>query len=334
MLAPLRWPEHPLLMARFGLHGLRSARRFALHKFKEEASRALFAGMAAHAMLPLDRAATASFGLVLMLCAHTIGWPFPKGGSQAIANALAAHLKDMGGKIFLDYRVRSLDELSPARALLCDVTPRQLLALAGERLPLSYRRRLERYRYGAAAFKIDWALDGPIPWTASECARAGTVHVGGTLAEIAEAERTVYSGQHPERPFVLLAQQSLFDPTRAPQGKHAAWGYCHVPNGSTFNMVERMEGQIERFAPGFRDRILARSVMYPADYENYNPNMVGGDINGGVQDIRQLFLRPTARLYGTPAKGLYICSSSTPPGGGVHGMCGYFAAQKALRELF
>ncbi len=334
LLAPPHWPAHPLLMARFGLSGLRSARSFAAGKFTEEPARALFAGMAAHSMLPLDWAATASFGLVLMLSAHAIGWPFPKGGSQAISNALAACLEDSGGQIFLNHRVESLDDLPSARAILCDVTPRQLLAMASDRLPSWYRKRLARYRYGPAAFKVDWALNDPIPWSASECARAGTVHLGGTLAEIAAAESDVHSGKHPEKPFVLLAQPSLFDPTRAPQGQHTAWAYCHVPNGSSFNMAERIETQIERFAPGFRSRILARSVVSPTQYELYNPNMIGGDINGGLQDLSQLFLRPTARMYSTPATGVYLCSSSTPPGGGVHGMCGYFAAQRALRDLF
>ncbi|HEX6465831.1 MAG TPA: NAD(P)/FAD-dependent oxidoreductase [Terriglobales bacterium] len=333
LLAPPHWPAHPLLMARFGLSGLRSARSFAAGKFTEEPARALFAGMAAHSMLPLDWAATASFGLVLMLSAHAIGWPFPKGGSQAISNALAACLEDLGGKIVLNHRVESLDDLPPARAILCDVTPRQLLAMASDRLPSWYRKRLARYRYGPAAFKVDWALNGPIPWSASECARAGTVHLGGTLAEIAAAESDVHSGKHPEKPFVLLAQPSLFDPTRAPQGQHTAWAYCHVPNGSSFNMAERIETQIERFAPGCRSRILARSGISPTEYELYNPNMIGGDINGGLQDLSQLFLRPTARMYSTPATGVYLCSSSTPPGGGVHGMCGYFAAQRALRDL-
>ncbi|MDQ3803104.1 MAG: NAD(P)/FAD-dependent oxidoreductase, partial [Acidobacteriota bacterium] len=223
--------------------------------------------------------------------------------------------------------------LPPARAVLCDVTPRQLVRIAGHRLPAGYRRKLERYRYGPAAYKIDWALDGPVPWKTEECARAGTVHLGGTLEEVAASERAAWRGEHAEKPFVLVAQPSLFDPTRAPEGRHTLWAYCHVPNGSCVDMAGRVESQIERFAPGFRDRVLARSVMSPADLERRNANLVGGDINGGAQDIRQLFTRPTARLYATPVEGLYICSSSTPPGGGVHGMCGYFAARAALRGI-
>jgi phytoene dehydrogenase-like protein len=333
LLGPLRWPRHPLALLRFGLRALRSARSLAERRFRGEHARGFFAGLAAHAIMPLERLPSAAFGLILGSLGHVIGWPFPRGGAQHISNALASYLQTLGGMIHTGVRISSLDELPPARAILCDVTPRQLLQIAGQRLPAHYQRRLRRYRYGPAAFKVDWALDGPIPWRAPACMRAAVVHVGGTLAEIAASERAAWAGQHSDRPFVLLAQQSLFDPTRAPPGKHVAWAYCHVPHGSSFDMTERIECQIERFAPGFRGRILARSVLPPQALERYNPNYVGGDINGGVQDLWQLFTRPTIQLvpYATPAKGLYICSSSTPPGGGVHGMGGYFAAQAALR---
>jgi len=332
LLAPLKLPRYPFTLARFGWRAVRSAKGLAESVFKGERARALFAGLAAHSMLPLEQAATAAFGLVLGITGHSVGWAFPRGGAQKITDALVAYLRSLGGAVMNNTRVESLDELPQARVILCDLTPRGLLRLAGDRLPPLYRRRLERYRYGAGAFKIDWALDAPIPWSAKECLRAGTVHLGGTLSEIAAAERAPYQGEHSEKPFVLLAQPSLFDTTRTPMGKHTVWAYCHVPNSSTFDMTERIENQIERFAPGFRDQILARSVMPPAELERRNANLVGGDINGGAQDIRQLFLRPTLRLYTTPAKGLYICSSSTPPGGGVHGMCGYHAALSSLRD--
>ncbi len=332
LLGPVRWPRHPVALARFGIRGLRSARGLSEHLFKGERARALFAGLAAHSMLPLEQMVTAAFGLVLGITGHQVGWPVPRGGSQRIADALASYLRSLGGEIVTGARVESVEELPPSRAVLCDVTPRQLLRLAGQRLPDGYRRKLARYRYGPAAFKIDWALDGPIPWKAADCARAATVHLGGTLDEVAASERAPSKGEHAEKPFVLLAQPSLFDPTRAPAGKHTAWAYCHVPNGSTFDMTERIENQIERYAPGFRGRVLARKVTTPAGLERHNANLVGGDINGGAQDIRQLFLRHGLRIYSTPAKGLYICSSSTPPGGGVHGMCGHFAARAALRS--
>jgi phytoene dehydrogenase-like protein len=272
---------------------------------------------------------------MLGVLGHAVGWPMPRGGAQAVADALAAHLRTLGGEIVCGRTVRSLADLPRAPVVLLDVTPRQLLRLAGDRLPGGYRRRLARYRYGPGVFKIDLALDGPIPWTAPECGRAATVHLGGSLAEIAAGEAAVWRGEHPERPYVILAQPSLFDPTRAPAGRHTAWAYCHVPHGSTVDMSERIEAQIERFAPGARARILARSRLGPAQLEAYNPNLIGGDINGGVQDLGQHFTRPVARLvpYATPVPGLYLCSSSTPPGGGVHGMCGYWAARAALREL-
>ena len=334
ILGPLRLPRHPLVLARFGLKAIRPAWGLAQALFEGERARVLFAGLAAHSFLPLTKSPSSAFALVLGVAGHAVGWPIARGGSQSISNALADHLRSLGGEIVTSRLVESVEDLPGSRAILLDVTPKQVLQIAGHRLPRRYGRGLERYRYGPGAFKMDWALDGPIPWKASESARAGTVHLGGSMAEIAAGERAVWKGEHPERPFVLVAQPSLFDATRAPEGKHTAWAYCHVPNGSSFDMSDRIEGQIERFAPGFRDRVLARSIKSPAALEEYNPNYVGGDINGGVQDLGQLFTRPTLSLrpYSTPAKGLYICSSSTPPGGGVHGMCGYFAACEALRR--
>jgi phytoene dehydrogenase-like protein len=317
------------------LRAVRSGKGLADRWFETDRAKAIVAGLAAHAVLPLEQSPGAAIAVMLGLAGHAVGWPFPRGGSQRIANALASYFRSLGGEIVTGWRVNSVDELPPARAFLLDVTPRQLLALAGHRLPDRYRRRLTRYRYGPGVFKVDWALAGPIPWRAEECRRAGTVHVGGTLEEVAVSEREAFHGQHSGRPFVLLAQPSLFDPTRAPGGRQTAWGYCHVPHGSTVDMTERIEDQIERFAPGFRDLILARHIMNTLEMERYNPNYVGGDIAGGVTDWRQLFTRPVLRwnVYSTPADGLYLCSSSTPPGGGVHGMCGYFAARSALRRL-
>ncbi len=336
ILAPLHWPKHPYLMGCFGLLGLRSAKSLSDSLFKSDCARSFFAGLAAHAILPLDKPLTAAFGLVLGILGHAVGWPFPRGGSQKIADALAAIFLSLGGQIYTDVNVENLGELPPSQAVLCDITPKQLLQIAGDRLPLGYRRQLEGYRYGPGAFKIDWALNHPIPWKAKECARAGTVHVGGTAEEIAASESAVWKGNCSNKPYIILAQPSLFDSTRAPEEMHTAWAYCHVPNGSTMNMKEIIETQIERFAPGFKDCILARSTKSPMELESYNANYVGGDINGGVQDIRQLFTRPVARAvpYSTPVKGLYICSSSTPPGGGVHGMCGYHAARAVLRDVF
>ena len=336
MLGPLRFPAHPVAFARFGLLALLPAGMLARRLFKGERARAIFGGMAAHSMLPLERPPTASFGLVLAALAHVVGWPVARGGSQQIVDAMASYFLSLGGEIKTGHRVESVEELPSTGALLFDVTPRQLLRIAGERLPSSYRRQLGRYRYGPGVFKVDWALEGPVPWRAGECVRAATVHLGGTLEEIAASERAVWRGEHPDRPFVLLAQQSLFDSSRAPEGKHTVWGYCHVPHGSTFDMTERIEAQIERFAPGFRDRVLARHTMSACEMHQYNPNYIGGDINGGVQDLRQLFTRPAPRPspYKTPVKGIYICSSSTPPGGGVHGMCGYHAVRAALRDGF
>ena len=336
ILGPLRIPpRHPLILARFGLHAFRSARNVAESLFVDLRARALFAGLAAHAIQPLDRSPTAAFGLVLGASGHAVGWPLARRGSYKIAEALAGYLRSLGGEIVTGHRVESVSKLPSHRAVLFDVTPRQLLRIAGDHLPAGYRRALERYRYGPGVFKLDWALDGPIPWKAHECARAATVHLGGTLDEIAAAERSVWNGGHPERPYTLVVQQTLFDSTRAPEGKHTAWAYCHVPNGSTFDMTQRVEAQIERFAPGFRDRILARSAMPPAALEQHNANYIGGDINGGVQDLWQLYTRPTFRLapYSIPATSWYLCSSSTPPGGGVHGMCGYYAARAALTQI-
>lgn len=336
VLAPLHLPRHPIALARFGLAAMRSGRGLAEAAFSGERARALFAGLAGHAILPLEKPFTAAFGLVLGILGHAVGWPLPAGGSQRIADALASYLRTLGVELVTSARVTTLEELPEARAVLCDVTPRQLLKLAGDRLPAGYRRRLGRYRHGPGVFKLDLALAGPVPWRAHECARAGTVHLGGSLSEIADAEAIVSRGGHAERPFVLVAQQSLFDPARAPRGKHTLWAYCHVPNGSTVDMTERILAQIERFAPGFRDLVLARSALGPARLEEYNANYVGGDINGGAQDFGQLFARPLLRCvpYATPVPGLYLCSSSTPPGGGVHGMCGHHAARAVLRAVF
>jgi phytoene dehydrogenase-like protein len=334
ILGPARPPRHPLVLARFGLDAVRSARGLLRSRFEGERARALLGGCCAHSMLSLRAPASAAFGIVLALGAHKVGWPVARGGSQRLADALASHFRSIGGQIETGRWVESLDEIAGASVRMLDVTPRQLLKLAGDRLPAGYARRLTRYRYGPGVFKLDWALEGPIPWRAPEVSHAGTVHLCGTLDEIVASEEAASKGAHFERPFVLLVQPSLFDPTRAPVGKHTAWAYCHVPNGSSRDMTEAIESQVERFAPGFRDLIAARSAIGPEEIELRNPNYVGGDINGGIQDLRQLFTRPVARPvpYSTPVAGLYICSSSTPPGGGVHGMCGYFAARSALRS--
>jgi phytoene dehydrogenase-like protein len=326
--------RHPLLAARFGLVALRSAAG-AAKRFEGERARALLAGLAAHSIQDLHRMPTASFGLVLGILGHVHGWPVVEGGSQRLTEALASYLRTLGATIETGRRVESLDELPPAELTMLDLTPRQVLSVAEGRFPTRYTRALRRYRYGPGVFKVDWALDGPVPWTAPEVARAATVHIGGTFEEIAASESAVWRGEAPERPFVLAAQQSLFDGSRAPAGKHTFWAYCHVPNGSSVEMTERIEAQIERFAPGFRDLILGRSVHGPAELERYDENYVGGDINGGVQDLRQLYTRPVLRLnpYSTPVKGLYLCSSSTPPGGGVHGLCGWYAARSALSRV-
>jgi phytoene dehydrogenase-like protein len=323
-------PSHPVVVARFGLRAARSAKALA-SSFESERARA---GMAGHTILPLHRSPTAGVALMLGSFGHAVGWPLVRGGSQALSDALAAHLVALGGTIETGHRVESLDELLPARAVLCDVPPRELVRMAGSRLPARGRRRYERFRHGPGVFKADFALDGPVPWKAAECARAGTVHLGGTFEEIAAGESDVWRGVHPERPLVLVGQQSLFDETRAPAGKQTLWTYCHVPAGSTLDITQRIEEQIERFAPGFRDLVLARSVRGPADIERENPALVGGDITGGVQDLRQTIARPSVRSpYATPIDGVFLCSSSTPPGAGVHGMCGSHAARAALRRL-
>ncbi len=325
LLAPLRIPRHPLLMARFGLRGIRAARPLAQSLFRGARARALFAGLAAHSLLPLEARLSAAVGIMLGLTAHTVGWPFPRGGAQRLSDALAGYLKTLGGVIRTGSRIT---DLPTAALVFCEVTPRQFLALAGGRLPEGFRRALQRYRYGPGVFKLDYALSGPIPWRARECARAATVHLGGTLEEIAEWEAG-YTG----RPFLLLAQHTLFDPSRAPAGQHTAWTYCHVPNGAGGDYTEAIEDQIERFAPGFRRLILARHTLTPANLEQRNPNRVGGDLNGGAGDLAQFFLRPTRLLYRTPLRGVYLCSASTPPSGSIHGMCGYNAVQAALSDL-
>lgn len=379
LMGPLRFPQHPFAAARFGLHAMRSASSLANEQFRDTPARALFAGMAAHSILPLEDVPSAAFGMVLTMMAHSVGWPIVRGGSQKIADALAAHLRSLGGEIRAGTRVTNIDEVvriaaagserhrlksvlqsdrdagSEAQAsafaagsnpqqdsrevvnkkpvVLCDVSPRQLLEIAGPKFPAHFRNKLHEYFYGPGVCKMDWALDGPIPWTAKECARAGTVHVGGTLEEIALSERAAWNGIHSGAPFVLLSQPTLFDPSRAPAGRHTAWAYCHVPNGSDVDMSNVVETQIERFAPGFRARILKRSVMLSGELQKHNANLIGGDISGGAAYLGQFFLRPTRRLYSTPAKNIYICSASTPPGGGVHGMCGHFAANRALRDV-
>ena len=334
LMAPLRWPRHPVGMARFGLRGLRSARSLC-RRFRGDAARALFAGLAGHAILPLERAPTAAVGLVFALAGHLVDWPCARGGSATITQALASLLGSLGGRIRTGAPVRTLADLPPARAVLLDVSPRQALAIAGDALPAGYRRRLGRYRYGPGVFKLDYALDGPIPWRASECAGASTVHVGGTFEEIAASERDAFAGRITDRPFLIVCQQSHFDPTRAPAGRHTGYAYCHVPHGCTADLTEAVEAQIERFAPGFRDRILARRSLTPADLERHDANLVGGVIAGGVADLGQLFTRPVARWdpYATPNPRLFLCSASTPPGGGVHGMCGWWAARSALRRV-
>lgn len=332
---PISIPSHPIAMASFGLKALQSALSIA-KRFSTSEAKGLWAGMAAHSIQPLSNLTTAGIGLVLSAAAHLKGWPVPKGGSRNIAVALASYFTSLGGKIETEFYVKSLDQLPSSNAVIFDVTPKQLLEIAGHKFSSSYSSKLQKYRYGMGVFKVDWALDGPIPFTAKECRTAGTVHLGNTIEEIAASESEASAGKIPERPFVLLAQQSLFDKTRAPEGKHTAWAYCHVPNGSKADMTAAIENQIERFAPGFKDLILAKHVFSPAQMEEYNPNYIGGDINGGIIDIQQLFARPvlSASPYRTSAKGLYICSSSTPPGGGVHGMCGYHAAKTALKDVF
>jgi phytoene dehydrogenase-like protein len=335
VLASLHFPKHPFAVARFGLDAITSARHM-VKRFVSRQAKALWMGMAAHAMQSLSRATTSSIALVLMAAGHSVGWPLAKGGSSAIAKALCSYFISLGGVVQTDFYVRSLSQLPSSHALLFDVAPRQLLEIAGHKFSSFYKWQLRRYRYGMGVFKIDWALDQPIPFVGEGCRQAGTLHLGNTADEIVASEELTSQGKHAEDPFVLLAQQSLSDPSRAPEGKHTAWAYCHTPNGSTLDMTTAIEKQVERFAPGFRDIILARHTMNSAEMEEYNVNYVGGDINGGLMNVGQLFARPALRLspYKTSAKGIYICSSSTPPGGGVHGMCGYHAAKKVLKEIF
>jgi phytoene dehydrogenase-like protein len=325
--------RHPLLLARFGLVAFPSAKMLARISFRRERTKALFAGLAAHSFLSLDEPLSAAFGILLGAAAHAVGWPIPRGGAQSLTTALCGHLAKLGGEIKTSARVDNLASLPEFDVTLCDVTPLQLVRMAASRLSTPYALRLAKYRYGPGAFKVDYALRSPIPWKATECFRAATVHLGGSAAEIAASEAAMGHSRHSERPFVLLAQPSLFDPTRAPAGKHTAWAYCHVPNGSAFDMLERLEAQIERFAPGFRDCILARRVSPPAALQKMDANLIGGDISGGAMDIQQFVFRPTWRHYATSAKDIYLCSSSTPPGGGVHGMCGYHAARLAVSRL-
>jgi phytoene dehydrogenase-like protein len=336
ILGPLRRPAAPLLLARFGLAALSSLQGLATRRFASERTRALLAGMGAHAMQPLDAPATAAFGLVLALAAHVAGWPVARGGSQAITDALVRAFRERGGELELGRPVEALEDLPRAKAYLFDVTPRQLLHIAGGALPAGYRARLRRFRYGPGVFKLDWALRGPVPWRDPACRRAATVHLSGTLTDVARAEAAVNSGRLATQPFVIFVQPSLFDPTRAPLGLHTAWAYCHVPIGSSVDCTDAVEHEIERFAPGFGQLVLARTATDSVALERYNPNYVGGDINGGSALLTQLFTRPVARRdpYATAAPQIFLCSSSTPPGGGVHGMCGYWSAASALRRVF
>lgn len=326
-------PRHAFLLARFGSQALLSAQRLSERRFRNERTRALFAGLAAHSFLGMDESLSSAPALLLGAAAHAIGWPIPRGGAQSITNALCKYLESLGGRVTTSHRVEVLPDSTAYDLVLCDVTPHQLLRLGQDQFSGIYRERLEGFRYGPGVFKVDYALHNPIPWTAPECSKAATIHIGGTFQEIAAAEAAVRKGRPAERPFVLLSQPSLYDSSRAPQGKHTAWAYCHVPSGSEFDMLERLESQIERFAPGFRDCVLARRVFTPHGLQAMDANLVGGDINGGILDLQQFLFRPSARRYATSTPGVYICSSSTPPGGGVHGMCGYNAARMAISRL-
>ncbi|SOD12622.1 phytoene desaturase family protein [Pedobacter xixiisoli] len=334
-MGPLRFPQHPFLLAKFGLNAIQPA-SLLVKGFKTKAARGLWAGMSAHAIQPLSNWASSAIGLILSAVGHKHGWPIPKGGSQAIANALAAYFVALGGEIQTGNFVKKLDDLPSHKALLLDLTPKQILKIASEKLTSSYQKQLEKYRHGMGVFKVDWALDGSVPFTNELCGKAATVHLGNTFEEIAQNEKITSKGQHPEKPFVLLSQQSVFDQTRAPEGKHTVWAYCHVPNGSNKDMTTAIENQVERFAPGFKDRIIAKSTLNTQQLAAYNPNYIGGDINGGIIDLQQLYTRPTLSItpYRTSHPSIYICSSSTPPGGGVHGMCGYHAAKTALKDIF
>ncbi len=333
VLRPIPSPRHPLMMASFGLRAMQPCTFLTKTLFRGARARALVAGSAAHSSLKLESLVSSAFGMMLGAAGHAVGWPVAEGGSQQISNALAGVLESLGGRVVTSARVTTLDELGSPDLTLCDVTPRQFLTLARPKLRGPFRQLLEKYKYGPGIFKVDWALREPIPWTAKNCLRAATVHLGGSIEEIAAAERAASEGRAPEKPFVLLAQQSLFDPTRAPAGLHTAWTYCHVPNGWTGSALQQIESQIERFAPGFRDCVLARATHNPAEMQGWDENLVGGDISGGLLDVKQFFIRPTWRQYGTPLRGVYLCSSSTPPGASVHGMCGYWAARTALRDL-
>jgi len=326
-------PKHPILMAQFAARAFFPATALANFAFREPRAKALFAGLAAHSFLPLEAPLSAAFGLVLGAAGHALGWPIPKCGAQSITNALIQHLQALGGQVHLNQPIQSLDQLPPAELTLCDITPRQLAAIAGKRLSPSYTASLKKYRYGPASFKIDYAMSEPIPWRSAECTRAGTVHLGGTLEEISESEASMAKGEPAKRPFVLLAQPTLIDPTRAPEGKHIAWAYCHVPHASNADMTTAIESQIERFAPGFRESVFARSISSPQRLESMDANLVGGDISGGAMNLSQFLLHPTRKSYQTSNPNLYLCSASTPPGAGVHGMCGYHAAKTALRHL-
>lgn len=335
-LGPLTIPKKPLPFVKFGLNALLPAQTLGNLKFKTQKAKGLWAGMAAHAIQPLSNLTTSAIGLVLLAAGHTGGWPIPKGGSQSIANALASYYESLGGQIQTSCMIDSLNQIPSCNAVVFDLTPKQILDIAGDSFTKFYKWQLGRYKYGMGVFKMDFALSGPIPFLAEEAKKAGTVHLGGTLEEISNAEKLVSKGKHAENPYILLAQQSLFDATRAPEGKHTAWAYCHVPNGSTKDMSLVIENQIEKYAPGFKDLILSKHSLNAVEMHQYNPNYIGGDINGGVQDITQLFTRPALRWspYKTSAKGIYICSSSTPPGGGVHGMCGFHAAEQAIKDIF
>lgn len=336
LLGPLKFPKHPYLFARFGLDALQSCKGFCNRHFNEKYAKGMFAGLSAHSFLPLSKLITVSFGLVLLITGHKTGWPIIKGGSQNLAKALQIYFLSIGGKIITDFPVNNISGVPKSRTVFFDLTPKQIIEIMGDKLPSAYKKSLQRYRYGSGVFKVDWAIEGNIPFINPVLQSAGVIHLGGTFDEIAAGENEVWNGRHPDKPFVLLSQQSVFDPSRSPKGKNTIWGYCHVPNGSKVNMTEKIEKQIERFAPGFRERILSKHVMSTEDIHNYNPNYIGGDINGGIQDIWQLFTRPVISFspYSMPVKGYYICSSSTPPGGGVHGMCGYHAARIALKDIF
>ena len=331
-MGPLGIPSHPIWMASFGLDAMRPAEALARSRFKGDAAQALFAGLAGHSVMPLDMRPSAAIGMMLSIAGHAVGWPMPKGGSSAISQALLRVLESLGGVVRTHSQVRTIDEVPTDGPILFETAPARLADIAADALPISFRKRLQRYAHGPGVFKIDYALSDPIPWRDPSVALAGTVHLGGTLDEIAASERACFEGKHVEHPFVLVAQQSLFDATRAPEGQHTGWAYCHVPNGSTRDMTEAVEQQIERFAPGFKDTVLARHTMNAHDYEVYNPNYVGGDVNVGLPTLDQLFTRPTARTYRTPNPRIYLCSAATPPGGGIHGMCGHHAARAALTD--